>query len=85
MENNGATGLYLGSRLAHVVKNVMKFGYSSVIPTVAAEVAVVSFGESNFPMVSDASPLEQVEIQKEMAAAVVPSVIEVYQSWKEDS
>jgi len=73
------TGLYLGSRLARVVKSVMKFGYSSVIPIVAAEVAVVGFAERNFPIASDASPPEGVEIQREMAAAVVPSLIEVYQ------
>lgn len=81
MENNGGTGLYLGSRLARVVENVMQFGHSSVIPIVA----VVNFAESNFPMVAGASPLEGVEIQREMAAAVVQSLIEVYQSRKEDS
>ena len=78
--------MYLGSRLAHVVKNVMRFDYSSVIPIVAAELAVVvSFAESNFPAVADANPPGAVEIQKEMAAAAVPSLIGVHQSRKEDS
>lgn len=77
--------MYLGSRFARVVKNVTGFGYSSVMPTVAAEVAAGNFAESSFPMGADASPLEGVEIQREMAAAVVPSLVEVYQSQKEGS